>query len=943
MRKRMMIVVAAVWTCLTTAALADAQKTETSRQPSPIVRDIAIEIAGDPSREAGLYEMAENLIFLKKNEPFSQQLLLDSIGALELSKKFSDIHVDSEDVAGGIVVEFSLTPFRHVKRLDISGENPIFEQKIISQMTFYTGDAFVQSDLEEQRKLIRNLFLEEGFIDPKVDVRAEIDPEDGNAVVCIDIDPDAYLSLEDLRFSGNRGVSSSRLKTKMETWRASFFPGSRGRFIESDLKKDIEKLVKYYRSKHYPEVEISYELERDMENLDAAVHVIVSEGPYYDVQFEGNEEFWGLTLKKDLVIFEEGNPHNLGLKKAVRKIKERYREKGYLDTEIGIEEGKRVGEDGTEVREIKIVVAEGPRSIVENVRISGNAGVDDETVKEQLLTREPGIIHSGKYVPEILETDVNAVKTLYASEGYAEAEVSAEPATPEKPAVSEETKPVEIEVEIQEGPRTLVENVEIEGLHAVPEEEAYEAISLAPGEPFRSYMLKSDENALSTLVSPHGRPHVKVRSEVLFSENKSKATIVYKVDEGPFVQMGQTYLSGNLRTKDSVVEREIEMEPGEPFSLKRLLGGQKTIQDMEIFDSVKFKSIGLKEKADTVHTFVEMREKKPYYFQVGLGYQTDTGTYVNTRIGDRNFLGRNKHVWAGGSLSEIGYRAEAWYSEPRLFGSTIQTDFGIFAEKKEEFNKNFGTELYGASWGFSRKWTEHLSTGLAFRYEKRESYEIDAKEADEDLEIDEEEFRPRNVFVATPLVSYDTRDSNIRPRKGLFTSASADISHGLDNDLDSFVRYNLDGRYFWTPEPIPRLTWAFLGRVGYIDPTGDIEDVPDDQLFFLGGTGDVRGFKENMLLFDAFDDPLGGRLAVVGSLEARIDLGGDFELTTFVDAGRVKNTEVLVEDDDWRCTVGLGVRYVTPIGPVGFLYGFKLDRRDGESPGRLHFSIGYTF
>ena len=131
--------------------------------------------------------------------------------------------------------------------------------------------------------------------------------------------------------------------------------------------------------------------------------------------------------------------------------------------------------------------------------------------------------------------------------------------------------------------------------------------------------------------------------------------------------------------------------------------------------------------------------------------------------------------------------------------------------------------------------------------------------------------------------------------------------------------------------------------MGYIDPLGDVEDVPDDQLFFLGGTADVRGFKENLLLFDAFDDPVGGRLATVGSLEARIDLGGNLELTAFADAGRVKNTEIPVKDDDWRASVGLGFRYVTPIGPVGFLYGFKIDPREDESSGRLHFSIGYTF
>jgi len=235
-----------------------------------------------------------------------------------------------------------------------------------------------------------------------------------------------------------------------------------------------------------------------------------------------------------------------------------------------------------------------------------------------------------------------------------------------------------------------------------------------------------------------------------------------------------------------------------------------------------------------------------------------------------------------------------------------------------------------------------LNTGLAVRYENRKRYETDgtARDIEED---DEALFRSRNMIVMTPSVAYDTRDSVIRPRTGFFSTISADISQGIDNDLDSFIKYNMDGRYFRTSKSVPWLTLACLGRIGYIDPWGNVQDVPDDQLFFLGGTSDIRGFKENMLLFDAAKDPVGGRFSMAGSLEARIDIGGNFELTTFIDAGRINNTEISVDDTDLRTSAGIGLRYITPIGPIGFLYGHKLDKKDGESPGRIHFSIGYTF
>jgi outer membrane protein insertion porin family len=119
--------------------------------------------------------------------------------------------------------------------------------------------------------------------------------------------------------------------------------------------------------------------------------------------------------------------------------------------------------------------------------------------------------------------------------------------------------------------------------------------------------------------------------------------------------------------------------------------------------------------------------------------------------------------------------------------------------------------------------------------------------------------------------------------------------------------------------------------------------IPDDQLFYLGGTSTVRGFDENLLRADAGGTAVGGREALLGNLEARYDLGLNLEAALFYDVGSVRKADKPGVSDDFRSSVGLGLRYVTPIGAVGLLYGWKLDPRDEEDDGRLHFSIGYTF
>ncbi len=369
-----------------------------------------------------------------------------------------------------------------------------------------------------------------------------------------------------------------------------------------------------------------------------------------------------------------------------------------------------------------------------------------------------------------------------------------------------------------------------------------------------------------------------------------------------------------------------------------MLETQKNIRDIDTFNSVQFKSIGLKEKAEDVNLFVEMEEKKPYFFQAGAGYDTEKNFFAHAKVGDHNLFGTNKDAWISGEISEIGHHGEIGITEPRLFGFRISGTANFFMDQREELNQDFGTRTYGASAGFNKDWFKSLGTSLNFRFEQREQFKRD----DSVSSKSDEEFEPRTIFVTTPSVRYDTRDSFIRPKKGVFSAFSVDISRGIENDMDNFFKYLFDARYYWTP--LSRLTFACYGRIGYIAPVDSEGNVPKDQLFFLGGTSDVRGFSENMLCYDTNGKPQGGKEAISGSLEARFDLGMNFELTGFYDVGMISN--IPDEDDDtadYRTTVGLGLRYITPIGPIGFLYGIKLDREEGESSGRFHFSLGYTF
>jgi outer membrane protein insertion porin family len=388
------------------------------------------------------------------------------------------------------------------------------------------------------------------------------------------------------------------------------------------------------------------------------------------------------------------------------------------------------------------------------------------------------------------------------------------------------------------------------------------------------------------------------------------------------------------------MDREWELSPGDPFSPTTVLQSQRNIRNLGAFNTVRFQALGFKERREEVHMVVAVEERRPYFFELGVGYVSDRGLFAATRIGDSNLFGTNREAWVEGEISEIGYWAASGIRDPHFLGSDVTANLLLFTERKKEFNQTFGTEKIGSTLGFGYKLGRRFTTGLDVKYEYRDLFDYDPSAGIPPEEV-EDDAKPRNVLVFTPKVQYDSRDSFVRPRKGGFSFGHVDFSRGLENDLDNFVRYRLDARLFWTP--LKRVTLAFIGRGGYIDPRNAARRVPSDQLFFLGGISDVRGFDENLLLTDAAGDPVGGREALSGSIEARIEVLGNWEVPLFVDGGWIGGLQDPTVDEAFRTSVGTGLRYHTPVGPIGILYGYKLDREEGESAGALHFSLGYTF
>ena len=914
---------------------ASAQKKKTD-ESGPMVSRITVDVQGIKGDVGRWVDLTKNLIFIEEGELFSTKRFQDSLEALKSSNIFKAIHVSESDQGEErLILRFQVTPYPRVKDIKISGGSPLLEREILDAMQLRPGDIYDPEKFSDKEAALIRLFKKEGYIAPVVDLKAPEDSADGNFVVYVHIDNGNFFHIRRFEIKGNRAFSNTRLKLRIKTFKSWMIPDFLRRFKEKEFDKDIQTLIRFYREKGYPDVVVNSVVKKDAKTQNVALLIRIDEGSRYDIEFQGNKAFWDFTLKKDLILFKDGNRKDLGLRKSIRKIKKRYLDSGYMDCRIEMKSEKKQ-EAGRPVRKVRLLIEEGLQYVVNSFNFKGNFAFDSKKIKKQTLTRTPGIFANGAFVQETLEEDKRAITSRYLKQGYMDTVVKDEVKSPKD--IKDGKQNVDITIGIEEGVQTHVRSLAIHGLTVLSEYQALEAITLKKGSVFRNYMIRSDENTLSSLISEKGYPHVKIKGTAVISEDNTEAAVTYEVDEGPLVRMGQVACTGNFRTKRRVIDNELKLDPGEPFSLKKFLESQRNIRDIGAFDSLRFNTYGLKEKEDRVNLLLELEEKKPYYVQSGVGYDTERKFYGNILAGDHNLFGLNKGIWASTEISQIGYRGDLGIVEPRFLGTRIKSAINMFGEKREDFNTDFGTRERGVSLSFNRKIFQKFNADLSFVYIYKKQYPRDS----EPIPLGEEdEYEPREILTISPSLVYNSIDSYTRPRKGLFSSLLLDFSKGIDSSLDDFFRYRFEVRKYYTP--IENLTFALRGRVGDITPFEDASTIPEDQLFFLGGTSTVRGFDENLLRFDSAGKGVGGLTTVLGNIEARIDLGPDFEVSFFYDIGSVRNAIVDEGSDEFRSSVGVGLHYITQIGPMGVYYGHKLNRKDQESAGRFHFTIGFRF
>jgi outer membrane protein insertion porin family len=888
----------------------------------PVIDSISFQVA---SPYMISYEEMIGLVTVRPGNLLTPAAIRESIRRLHRKSLFREIAAYVREDGERAQILFYLRPLPVVTQVEVSGQKRIATSQILAASRIRRGKPAEGEDLLRAQDSILSHLRGKGFLDAAVSVSAVCSMETGMGKVRIKVKEGNPARVREVRVEGAAFFPRDSLEDLLGV--------SRGLpFAFRKWEKGINALRGEYKREGFLTVHVSQTGVSCENGEEVCPAVSVEEGPRYKVQWEGANRFYVDRLEKVSGIYDgEGEFTEAGL---VYDLRERllsfYRERDYLKASVDIEAGEKP-EGG---RFLKIVIQEGEAGYLKEVRFSGNTDISGKKLRKQMLSRERGLFHSitgsGKFDEREWNDDLAAVIGLYQKEGFARARIASVDTD------WDDRGGITATIRIEEGPRTRLRDIRFRGNDHFLREELLRRIKNREGRYVDYATLDQDEEAIAEHYRNLGFLDASVTARFEIDEGGETGNIRFDIVEGSLFRLGKVVVQGNALTDSVVVYREVTLAEGAPVGEKDLLSFQQAVFGTGLYKSVRLHQV--KRPAEGIlDLIVEVEETLFFEYEFGLGYGTDTGArgFVGAKSKNLNRKGRRLSALATLSQKEQTYLADL--REPWIFGRRWKWEGGATISQQEAERESFRLEKTSIVTSINKTVFKRSTVSLQYEFSRDEVFDVTPGAV-----LSPEDRGSAIISAVRGLFVLDFRDDPFNPKRGSFHSGSVEYaSTFLGSEVDY---YKLAGQSSWYFPVFRRNTFVMSGRAGVIRPLRDTLEVPIQKRFFLGGRTTVRGFDEETLGPRGSDgSPTGGDYMVNGNAELRVPLKFGFIVAAFLDVGSVWFQGDPENDFDLRESAGLGLRYLTPIGPVSLDYGWKLDRREAESSSEWHFSIGAVF
>ncbi len=568
---------------------------------------------------------------------------------------------------------------------------------------------------------------------------------------------------------------------------------------------------------------------------------------------------------------------------------------------------------------------------IQAVEISGNVRVSEELLKSALLTQPRPWYRFWEQRPQFdsitFREDLERLKRLYESRGFYHAEISHDL------AADEENNQVMVNIEVVEGPATTVAEVDV---NVINNRRFPERLPIATGDIFTEEAYARSEQVLQQFYSDLGYAYVESGRQAKIILDENSALVGYNVTPGPASTFGSTDVAGASKVEPEIVLRERAYQEGETYSLKKIAETRNRLIALDLFAVVNVAPHKAPEQPPAVPMIIDVTDKEPRELRFGVGFGSEDRFRTQLEWRHNNWLGDGRRLSIAAKYSSLETSGTMTFVQPHLFSRDARgivvlrhnrEDEDTYLLKATRFNPRLEYRFSERLLGYFGYRLEHN------RFDSVSLPTIDALGG----------FR-RDGRVSGPSLgfSWATADNLLDPTRGEIVSFGFDHSGQPWGGSYQFYKMTAEAKKYWSIGW--RTIFASRLKLGFAEPSGEVEDLPLSERFYAGGEKSVRGFGRRRLgPLSRDDDPIGGLSLLEGSVELRRPLWQALGGALFVDFGEVSTRRFHVPVRDLEFAAGVGLSYQTPVGPVRIDVGFPFRPPAGDRPFQVHFSVGAYF
>ena len=927
------------------------------------------------------------LVAQETGAPYDEAKIQATAEALKQAGGFPKVEINVEPEVSGLRINFLLEPAYYLGIVDFPGLGKYFSYtRLLQVANLQDEDPYDPSRIPLAENALRDFLRKNGYFQAKVHAEPTID--DGHQLVSVKftVETGKPARISSVKVEPPETPVSAQLLHSVKSLRARLSGGllKSGKPYSPERIKAATTLMKRTLTHEH---RLAGTIQENPPQYNPGTNRVdvsfrVEAGPVVTVRTVGAKLtviplMTGRLLKKLIPIYSEGTIDQDLVAEGQRNLTDYFQKKGFYQVKVTTDYEKQPDQ-------ILVVykIDRGTKQKVDRVLFHGNYELSAKELMEQITVKKSHLWTHGSVSQKLLKQSAENIQALYRDRGFEEVKVTTRTVDRERQ--------MDIAFEIQEGSQTVVDDLQISGNQNIPAGQltAPQGFELRAGLPYSPRKLAEDRNRISATYLNRGYLNAEVKTIVKPKPgDPHRVDVAFAITEHQLVRTGEVVYLGQQQTRLPLITQTAQLPPEAPMRREQLLAAESRLYDLGIFD---WSSVGprkpITDQTDET-ALVKVHEAKRNELTYGFGFEVShrggnvpggtvalpggggtiglggnqiapsQSTFASPRglveFSRRNMRGVGEMASASILLSRLDQRAQTSYAQPHFIGSEWQSLTSFSVERNSE-NPLFTAGLGDLSFQLERVLSRKTNTRLQVRYDFNKTSLSHLLVPD--LVLDQD----RHVRLSTVSATLirDTRDKPLDAHRGVFSTINFGITPTAFASSANFAK--LFGQYAYY-KPVHSLVFANSIRLGLATPFAG-SFVPTSQLFFSGGGTSLRGFPIdeagpqrlvpfcNVLQGQSgcvnVTVPVGGRQLFILNSEARFPLGITKLLggVVFYDGGNVYSA-INVNNfiNHYSNTVGVGLRYSTPIGPVRIDFGRNLNPVPGISPNQYFITVGQAF